>query len=53
VINPGVADPPGNPATVSVSFGFRSVALRPTLSHGLPLSDVVSCLSTVASCVPK
>ena len=29
--------PPGSPATLSPPPGFRSVALRPTLSSGLPL----------------
>lgn len=29
---------PGSPAAVSASSGFRPVALRPTLSDGLPFS---------------
>ncbi len=28
----------GNPAAISPDWGFRPVALRPTLSSGLPLS---------------
>ena len=35
------ADPPGNPATISRYAGARSVALRPTLSNGLPFSSLL------------
>jgi len=39
-------DTPGNPATIpSVSRGFRPVALRPTLSSGLPFSGSLQHLT--------
>ncbi len=42
----GDADPPGSPATLSPASGFRPVALRPTLSSGLPFSSFYAANSS-------